>query len=877
MAEDNGTAGRVVDLSNQDLTKLSSLCHSDITTLILDHTGLVKLEHLDKWPHLEKLSVVGNHLVHLGTLRGFSSLRVLNLAQNSISTFHGLDSLSALEWLSLAANNVKTIDVKGCHNLLHLDLSDNNISQLGQLSHLSKLKSLLLHGNAITTLHLTGTHLPRSLTILSLAENEIRDLAEVSYLSSLAALVQLSLMKNPCVQPMPGIPSFDHRPYVLTWCLGLRVLDGISVGQKESLKSEWLYSQGKGRIFHPGHHAALTSYLAAVCPLVSAMEQQVAEDAKLEKILNHRWQHEKELVLEKMAGKMPVCSAVQNVTAHTACRPSTSPALLAATPASYQVNVGGNSAVVHSEVSVPKASGTSTIKDDQVDVQNHCSNLPAITRDGALPTSLLEDPFKLPLSSKLATQTFVCSPWWVSPSCHATSLGSSNELMLLSPENILTTGGPTATFVVKKDETSTSLPQLPPFSFSFTMNSEQPFDTVVAQRNDVSLLNPEVTFGLKTSAERTTKCPGIPSMFHSIPQNSSVVSTIQSQHETQTSRFPQLHLGKYGILSTTFGNDSEVSTGTGPPVLCVESTPAGKTSGEGVQDEKPSMMVTYEAKGGVYDRFEECGVGLHKRVTEDVFLGKEREPSSDSGNEDLTAEHGLSRIRHSAAVAIQAWWRGCRARAYEAGVRDVRLELRLRRMQQHIIELERVVHRLSVTCAQERRERLVHADALKVLWSQVQMLTSWRTDVSRSCHECPTCSSLSSTLAECSFASTSTTIAESSGESITTVMGLPMKIEGNFDASKEIALDKSQESTINSDEVLQEYLAWVHKQVVPEEDSGVSRGSKIVSDSDVSSTCDESTLTAILPNGSPGHGGETASNLDVEQHSEVSFDCDRHD
>uniref|UniRef100_A0A8C4ND96 Centrosomal protein of 97 kDa n=1 Tax=Eptatretus burgeri TaxID=7764 RepID=A0A8C4ND96_EPTBU len=456
--------------------------------------------------HVLQLSVVGNHLVCLGTLRGFSSLRMLNLSQNSISTFHGLDSLPALEWLSLAANNVKTMDVKGCQNLLHLDLSDNNISQLGQLSHLSKLKSLLLHGNVLTTLHLTETHLPRSLTILSLAENEIRDLAEVSYLSSLTALVQLSLMKNPCVQPMPGVPPFDPRPYVLSWCLGLRVLDGISVGQKESLKSEWLYSQGKGRTFNPGNHAALTSYLAAVCPLVSALEQRAAEDAKLEKILNPRCQS--------------------------------------------------------------------------------CNN------------------------------------------------------------------------------------------------------------NDVPALHPEVSYGLKTLAERTITCPEISSMLHDTPQNSNAVFTMRSQHENQTSRFPRLHSGKHCILATTFSNHSEVSTGTGTPVPCsVESIPAGTTSGKGVPDEKSSMKVSNEAIGGVHDHCEECGVGLHMRVMEDVFLGKEREPSSDSGNEDLTAEHGLSKIQHSAAVTIQAWWRGNWARAYETGVREVRSELRLRRMQQHIIELEQEVHR----------------------------------------------------------------------------------------------------------------------------------------------------------------------------------------
>ena len=30
--------------------------------------------------------------------------------------------------------------------------------------------------------------------------------------------------------------QFDYRPYVINWCLSLRMLDGVLVGAKESLK-----------------------------------------------------------------------------------------------------------------------------------------------------------------------------------------------------------------------------------------------------------------------------------------------------------------------------------------------------------------------------------------------------------------------------------------------------------------------------------------------------------------------------------------------------------------------------------------------------------------------------------------------------------------
>lgn len=133
-------------------------------------------------------------------------------------------------------------------------------------------------------------------------------------------LEQLSIMSNPCVMATPSFPGFDYRPYIMSWCLSLKVLDGYVVSQKEgyvhscavwsqdltirkivkclnilfmvynchnySLKAEWLYSQGKGRSYRPGQHVQLVQYLATVCPLTSSPALETAEDAKLEKILN---------------------------------------------------------------------------------------------------------------------------------------------------------------------------------------------------------------------------------------------------------------------------------------------------------------------------------------------------------------------------------------------------------------------------------------------------------------------------------------------------------------------------------------------------------------------------------------------------------------
>ncbi|XP_065732788.1 centrosomal protein of 97 kDa isoform X4 [Phocoena phocoena] len=257
--------GSVVNWSGQGLQKLSpNLPYEvDIHTLILDKNQIIKLENLEKCKRLIQLSVANNRLVRMMGVAKLTQLRVLNLPHNSIGYVEGLKELVHLEWLNLAGNNLKT---------------------------------LLLHGNIITSLRMAPAYLPRCLAILSLAENEIRDLNEISFLASLTELEQLSIMNNPCVMATPSIPGFDYRPYIVSWCLNLRVLDGYVISQKESLKAEWLYSQGKGRAYRPGQHIQLVQYLATVCPLTSTLGLQTAEDAKLEKILSKQRFHQRQLM-----------------------------------------------------------------------------------------------------------------------------------------------------------------------------------------------------------------------------------------------------------------------------------------------------------------------------------------------------------------------------------------------------------------------------------------------------------------------------------------------------------------------------------------------------------------------------------------------------
>ncbi|ETE69460.1 Centrosomal protein of 97 kDa, partial [Ophiophagus hannah] len=266
----------LINWSGQSLQKLAPTlsCNADIHTLILDKNQLIKLEHLENFKNLMQLSVASNRLVRMMGIAKLTHLRVLNLPHNSIGNVEGLKELVYLEWLNLAGNNLKTIDqISCCTSLQHLDLSDNNIPQIGDISRLSSLKTLLLHGNIITSLRSAPSCLPQGLTIFSLAENEIRDLNEISFLTSFPKLEQLSIMNNPCVMATPNIPGFDYRPFIVNWCLSLK------------LESRMALQSRKGKII-PTRPAPSVSTIFGQLHQRQLMYQSHANDSPVSSTLN---------------------------------------------------------------------------------------------------------------------------------------------------------------------------------------------------------------------------------------------------------------------------------------------------------------------------------------------------------------------------------------------------------------------------------------------------------------------------------------------------------------------------------------------------------------------------------------------------------------
>uniref|UniRef100_A0A182T0W0 Centrosomal protein of 97 kDa n=1 Tax=Anopheles maculatus TaxID=74869 RepID=A0A182T0W0_9DIPT len=285
-----------LDLAKNCLKKVPKMEDAQqYKVLILDDNELQKIDNIDSYLKIEKLSLCKNQLLRMYGVCRLHCLRELNLSHNKILTIEGLKDLVYLTHLNLEGNKIKTIEHLNTNvNLQYLNLSENSITSVSDMSYLKNLKELFLNGNRISHLRQCDKHLPQSLETLTLAKNNIADLNEICTLSHLNNLNSITIADNPCVQMAGNVVGFDYRPFVLNWCMSVKHIDGFVVTAIESLKAEWLYSQGRGRQFPIGEQTALARYLSSVCPLSGeALENQ--NDRKLRLILSKAQQHQRQL------------------------------------------------------------------------------------------------------------------------------------------------------------------------------------------------------------------------------------------------------------------------------------------------------------------------------------------------------------------------------------------------------------------------------------------------------------------------------------------------------------------------------------------------------------------------------------------------------
>ncbi|XP_023239881.1 protein phosphatase 1 regulatory subunit 7-like [Centruroides sculpturatus] len=99
---------KVLDLSEKNLKKLEKRDGVGFHSLILDNNELCKLENLDRFPDLEKLSACGNRL----------------------SRMYGVAKLHHLVHLDLSNNNIAWIEDSENFVIFTLKHNDNSVQEL---------------------------------------------------------------------------------------------------------------------------------------------------------------------------------------------------------------------------------------------------------------------------------------------------------------------------------------------------------------------------------------------------------------------------------------------------------------------------------------------------------------------------------------------------------------------------------------------------------------------------------------------------------------------------------------------------------------------------------------------------------------------------
>ncbi|XP_069182530.1 centrosomal protein of 97 kDa isoform X6 [Procambarus clarkii] len=668
----------VLDLCGRRLKRLEKAPANQAyaTALVLDNNSLQNLANLDSYGELERLSIANNQVVRMYWFARMYSLRVLNLPNNSIVQVEGMRELIHLVHLNLAGNKLKTIEGLSYNRTLeHLNLSGNLITHVNDLSMLKNLKELFLHRNLITTLYRCNKYLPPSLIILTLSDNALVDLNDLSNLSHLNHLEQVTILNNPCLDPVQptdesGVPfgpplAFDYRPYVINWCLNLKVLDGYKVTPKESLKAEWLYSQGKGRGYQVGEHAALVQYLSGVCLAGGGWggADLPDDDDKLAKILQLAKQHQHDLrhsvngqdVSESSSGRGSRSSSHHD------------------SPALHRRSV---------------ARSTSVRRNTE-----HSSQLTGSSKFVPAPESIMSPEFQ----AALATRSSHIHSSSGGPTQQSISVARSNSIPRSQrpPPSIRPTAAP-----------QDSPRQTPSRSSSVTRPRASPMKSPAP--SDIARGSPSRTARPSSGAQNSSTGPS--TLPRPKPSPKPAPRYVRSVSVEPATRRPSSTKKK--AASPHHGYSDADSDNTDSEMSISKLQTIKSIAAERKQTEKRGRDPMHSSHAYDPEKYRN-GAPIRSSDNNDVRR-RSSNSSSGSSTSDVT--------KAQAAITLQKHWRGYQTRNNDPNAAKIRDDIRHSRAEQHIKHLTEKLHSTEEALERERRLRHMQLDAIRTLWREIQKL-----------------------------------------------------------------------------------------------------------------------------------------------------------
>ncbi|XP_039988240.1 leucine-rich repeat and IQ domain-containing protein 1 [Xiphias gladius] len=155
--------------SLEGINQLPQLCYVDVQE---NDISFVDCENMSS---LRVLRLGHNKLTSIHGLSGAENLDVLDLSHNSITRIAGLESMRRLHWLSVDHNQlISSKGLRDVYTLLHLDCSHNHLASVEGLENMALLQTLDLRANSLTEPPSLNNHI--LLRELHLDDNSISSL-----------------------------------------------------------------------------------------------------------------------------------------------------------------------------------------------------------------------------------------------------------------------------------------------------------------------------------------------------------------------------------------------------------------------------------------------------------------------------------------------------------------------------------------------------------------------------------------------------------------------------------------------------------------------------------------------------------------------------
>lgn len=167
--------GKELSLTQLGLTTIPPLDLLNLEKLILKGNRITSLAGLSlRKERLETLDLSQNQITSFEGMQQFNALKILSFSDNRLTSFAGMPKLNALKELYLYKNRLTSFkDMPELNALVKLNVNENQMSSLKWIPKLNALKELYVINNQLTSISELLVQQLNKLTTLNLSGNQL--------------------------------------------------------------------------------------------------------------------------------------------------------------------------------------------------------------------------------------------------------------------------------------------------------------------------------------------------------------------------------------------------------------------------------------------------------------------------------------------------------------------------------------------------------------------------------------------------------------------------------------------------------------------------------------------------------------------------------